>query len=286
MESLTTDAITTDGLVVRRGSFTLGPLDLRIPRGYVTGFLGVNGSGKTTTLRTLLGLVRQTSGTFAMPAAEGVGVALENPCLVPDWTVRQAARAIAPFRPGWDDAHVEALWTRFGLRPDEKVKDLSRGESGKLGVSLALGNRPALLILDEPTSGLDPDARLEIVDVLREHLAGGERTLIFSTHITSDLEDFADHLVLIRDGRLHASGPADAIRERYATVRGAVEDLTPDVRAQLAGIRVRGERFDGLVYVDQLAGLPPTVDVVEATLDHIVALLGAVDSDTMMEVAS
>ncbi|QIK72899.1 ATP-binding cassette domain-containing protein [Propioniciclava coleopterorum] len=126
-------AIATRGLVVEHGTFALGPLDLQIPAGLVTGFLGANGSGKTTTLKTLLGLVRPRGGAYEMPPAGQVGVSLDELCLVPDWTLRQAAAAIAGFRPGWDQPYVDAVWERFGLRPDARVKELSRGREGCSG---------------------------------------------------------------------------------------------------------------------------------------------------------
>lgn len=270
-------AIATRGLVVEHGTFALGPLDLQIPAGLVTGFLGANGSGKTTTLKTLLGLVRPRGGAYEMPPAGQVGVSLDELCLVPDWTLRQAAAAIAGFRPGWDQPYVDAVWERFGLRPDARVKELSRGQGGVLGVSLALGNHPALLLLDEPTSGLDPGARLDLVDLLREHMVADGRTLLFSTHITADLDDFADHLVLIRDGRIVSQGPAAQVREGVALVRGLREDLIGAPAGLLLGARWRGDRFEGLVAVDELGAVPRRCEVAEASLDQLVALLGRTD---------
>lgn len=204
------------GLPKRRGDFTLGPLDLRVPRGFVTGLVGANGSGKTTTLRTLLGLIRADAGSIAIPPMDRVGVAFDRPFVLPYWRIREAAAVYAAARPGWNQDWFHRLCRRFRLRADVRVKELSRGEGNNLMIALAMGNHPELLILDEPTSGLDPAARADLVDLLREHMRREEASLLFSTHITSDLENFADHLVFVGGGRVVHSGPLDELVEDFA----------------------------------------------------------------------
>jgi ABC-2 type transport system ATP-binding protein len=206
--------------VKRRGDFTLGPLDLRVPRGLVTGMVGANGSGKTTTLRTLLGLIRADAGSIAMPPIGEVGVAFDQPFVLPYWRIRDAAAVYAASRPGWDQDWFDRLCRRLGLRADERVKALSRGEGNKLMIALAMGNHPDLLILDEPTGGLDPAARADLVDLLREHMRREEASLLFSTHITSDLEHFADYLVFVDGGQVVYSGALDEFIEDFAYVQG------------------------------------------------------------------
>ncbi|WOP18245.1 ABC transporter ATP-binding protein [Raineyella sp. LH-20] len=270
--------IDIEGLRKRRGEFVLGPVDLAVRRGYVTALVGVNGAGKTTLLRTLLGLVHADAGTVRIPEPARIGVAFDHPFLVPDWTVRQASDAVRGFRPGWDDVRFTALCERFRLRTEEKVKELSRGESGKLMVALALAHRPDLLILDEPTSGLDPAARADLIDVLREHMAEDEgHSLLFSTHIIADLEGFADDLVLIDAGRVTYAGPADELTETYAVIRGGADELTPETAALVHGLRRSPEGFTGIVRLAESAAFDRRVVLEQPTLDQVVVGLGRHD---------
>lgn len=258
------------GLVKRRGDFTLGPLDLRVPRGFVTGMVGANGSGKTTTLRTLLGLIRADAGSIARPPMGKVGVAFDQPFVLPYWRIRDAAAVYAVSRPGWDQDWFDQLCRRFGLRVDERVKELSRGEGNKLMIALAMGNRPDLLILDEPTSGLDPAARADLVDLLREHMRREEASLLFSTHITSDLEHFADYLVFVHGGQVVYSGALDDLVEDFAHVRGALEDLTPQNTPLIRGLRRGQGSFDGIIRTADSAAFGPGIQLETPTIEQIV----------------
>jgi ABC-2 type transport system ATP-binding protein len=268
--STTEHVVEAVGLVKRRGDFTLGPLDLRVPRGFVTGMVGANGSGKTTTLRTLLGLVRGDAGSVAMPPIGEVGVAFDQPFVLPYWRIRDAAEIYAASRTGWDQDWFDRLCRRFGLRADERVKELSRGQGNKLMIALAMGNHPDLLILDEPTSGLDPAARADLVDLLREHMRREEASLLFSTHITSDLEHFADYLVFVDNGQVVYSGALDELVESFAYARGALENLTAENTPLIRGLR-RGQRsFDGIIRTADSAAFGPGIQLEPPTIEQIV----------------
>jgi len=258
------------GLVKHRGDFTLGPLDLHIPRGFVTGMVGANGSGKTTTLRTLLGLIRADAGSITIPPMGQIGVAFDQPFLLPDWRIRDAAAANADFRPGWDQDWFDRLCRRFDLRADARVKELSRGEGNKLMIALAMGNHPELLILDEPTSGLDPAARADLVDLLREHMRREEASLLFSTHITSDLEHFADYLVFIDAGRIVYSGTLDDLVQDFAYIQGALEDLTPTNTPLIRGLRRGQGSFDGIIRTADSAVFGSGVQIEAPTIEQII----------------
>nr|MDT0658515.1 ABC transporter ATP-binding protein [Micromonospora sp. DSM 115978] len=258
------------GLVKRRRDFTLGPLDLRVPRGFVTGMVGANGSGKTTTLRTLLGLNRADAGSVAIPPMERVGVAFDQPFVLPYWRIRDAAAVYAASRPGWDQDWFDRLCRRFGLRADERVKALSRGQGNKLMIALAMGNHPDLLILDEPTSGLDPAARADLVDLLREHMRREEASLLFSTHITSDLEHFADYLVFVDDGQLVYSGALDELIEDFAYVKGALADLTTRNTPLVRGLRRGRASFDGVIRTTDSAAFGPAIQIETPTIEQII----------------
>ena len=258
------------GLVKRRGDFTLGPLDLRVPRGFVTGMVGANGSGKTTTLRTLLGLVRADAGRIAMPPIGEVGVVFDQPFVLPYWRVRDAAAVYAASRPGWDQDWFDRVCRRFRLGADERVNKLSRGQGNKLMIALAMGNHPDLLILDEPTSGLDPAARADLVDLLREHMRREDASLLFSTHITSDLEHFADYLVFVDNGQVVYSGALDELVESFAYVKGALEDLTAENTPLIRGLRRGQASFDGILRTADSAAFGPGVHLETPTIEQIV----------------
>ena len=239
-------AIRLDAVVRRQGTFTLGPLDMIVPTGMVTGFVGPNGAGKTTAIKAMLGMIGIDAGSIdvlgAAPGArhDRIGVVLDRLALSRDWTAVSAARSLERFYPDWDQTFFKDLLRRLDVPSGVRVKDLSRGQSVKLQLALALAHRPELLILDEPTSGLDSVARLEVLDVFRDFLIEEGRTILFSTHITSDLERIADHLHIIGGGRTCFEGPMTDLAEQWAMARGPVSALTPEAEAALVGAR-RGD---------------------------------------------
>lgn len=267
---MTDNVVEVSGLIKRRGSFVVGPIDVAVPRGFVTGVVGANGAGKTTLLRTLVGLVHADEGTIRLPSPERVSVAFDQPFVLPDWRVRDAAATYAQFRGGWDGARFDRLCRRFGLSADAKVKDLSRGQGSVLMTALALADAPELLILDEPTSGLDPSARADLIDVLRDYMTGSEASLLFSTHITSDLEHFADHLLFVDEGKVVYSGPVDELTTDFAYVRGMLDDVTPDNEPLVRGLRRGRETFDGIIRTADTAAFGPSVQIEAPTIEQVV----------------
>ena len=261
-------AIRLDAVVRRQGTFTLGPLDMTVPAGMVTGFVGPNGAGKTTAIKAMLGMVGIDAGSISVlggaPGARHgrIGVVLDRLALSRDWTAVSAARSLERFYPDWDRDLLDDLLTRLDVPARVKIKDLSRGQGVKLQLALALAHRPELLILDEPTSGLDPVARLDVLDVLRDFLVEEGRTILFSTHITSDPERIADHLHIIGAGRTRFAGPLTDLAEQWAMARGPVSALTPAAEAALAGTRRNGVgAFSGLIRVSDTAAFGPDVVV-------------------------
>ena len=273
-------AIRLDAVVRRQGTFTLGPLDMTVPTGLVTGFVGPNGAGKTTAIKAMLGMVGIDAGSISvLGGAPGtrhgrIGVVLDRLALSRDWTAVSAARSLERFYPDWDRDLLDDLLTRLDVPARVKIKDLSRGQGVKLQLALALAHRPELLILDEPTSGLDPVARLDVLDVLRDFLVEEGRTILFSTHITSDLEQIADHLHIIGAGRTRFAGPLTDLTEQWAMARGPVSALTPAAEAALAGTRRNGAgAFSGLIRVSDTAAFGPDVVVEPPSIEEAVAAM-------------
>ena len=246
----------------------------------VTGFVGPNGAGKTTAIKAMLGMVGIDAGSISVlggaPGARHgrIGVVLDRLALSRDWTAVSAARSLERFYPDWDRDLLDDLLTRLDVPARVKIKDLSRGQGVKLQLALALAHRPELLILDEPTSGLDPVARLEVLDILRDFLIAEGRTVLFSTHITSDLERIADHLHIIGAGRTRFAGTLPDLVEQWAMARGPVSALTPGAEAVLVGTRRNGAgAFAGLIRTADTAVFGPDVLIEPPSIDEAVVAM-------------
>ncbi|MFH1023726.1 MAG: ABC transporter ATP-binding protein [Planctomycetota bacterium] len=193
-------------------------LDMAIPRGTVYGFIGRNGAGKTTALRLLMGLLRPSAGRTEILGQELISAPREHRARVAyvsqeqqihAWmTLAELCAYVGHFYPTWDQSYAERLAGRFGVAMDRQTGLLSGGERRKAAILLALAARPDVLVMDEPAAGLDPIARRELIDALVETLnEGNGRTVLFSTHIISDLERVADHVGIMDKGRLVTSSP-------------------------------------------------------------------------------
>ena len=187
-------AIQMEGVSKHYPHFTLQNISLDLPHGSIMGFIGANGAGKSTTIRILLGLVRQDQGDVrvlgrSMPAEQveakrEIGFVSEDMRLYGSATLGWHMELIRSIFPKWNQAYADHLCARFDLKPQQKIKGLSHGQRVKAALLLALARRPRLLILDEPTTGLDPVARQEVLEELMEVLADSSRTILFSSHNT------------------------------------------------------------------------------------------------------
>jgi ABC-2 type transport system ATP-binding protein len=275
-------ALAVRHLDATRGTFHLRDVSFELPTGFVMGFVGRNGAGKTTTIRCLLGMLVPDAGEIEvlgerMPAdprlREDIGVVLDHATLVEDWRLSDVERALAPFYASWDGPRYRELLDGFGLTMRAKVKELSRGQGMKLSIALALSHHARLLVLDEPTSGLDPVARDELVSILGDFLTDEGHSVLFSTHITADLERIADYVTVIDDGRILDSAPKDELLDRYRVVRGGPDDLTaPEL--ELRGVRRTATGVEALVAAHQLDVLTGDLVVERPTLDQIVVKIG------------
>jgi ABC-2 type transport system ATP-binding protein len=259
-------------------AFSLKDLSFEVPAGYICGFIGPNGSGKTTTIKSILGITRPDSGEIRLfGGAEHsnveIGVVMDAPYYVADWTVDEVERNLSRFYETWDAGAFAGYLKRFELDRDKKVKDLSRGMKVKIQLAVALSHKARLLILDEPTSGLDPVARDEVCDILREFVLDEAHSVLFSTHITSDLEKTADFITFIMDGRLVFTGAKDALIEKYARVTGGLGELSTEEGRLLIGRREHGSGFEGLVETKNLRKLPRGVLTEQTSLDEIVIFM-------------
>jgi ABC-2 type transport system ATP-binding protein len=206
----------------------LDRVSLEIPSGSVLGLVGENGAGKTTLIRHVLGLLRPDEGTVRVfgrdPVADPVGVLssvgyLSEDADLPGWMrVRDLMRYCRAFYPAWDDRYAEELRREFGLDPSAVIRTLSRGQRARAGLMAALAHRPHLLVLDEPSSGLDPVVRRDILTAIIRTIADEGRTVLFSSHLLSEVERVSDRVAMIRGGRILFSSPVEEIRESHCRV--------------------------------------------------------------------
>ncbi len=200
-------------------TFTLGPLDLALSPGRTCGLVGPNGAGKSTLLRMLVGLVRPDGGSIEVlgqripagltEAKRGTAFVSEDMRLHAGRSLRWHADLVRAFHPRWDESRLRALADRLELRFGQRGGELSRGQAMKALLLLALAPRPRLLVLDEPTAGLDPIARGEFLDALTEIATADGLTILFSSHLTSDIERLAHEVAFLHDGRLLHHGPCE-----------------------------------------------------------------------------
>lgn len=261
------------GVTKRYPGFTLGPLDLVVPRGYVMGLVGANGAGKTTAIKIALGLVHPDAGGVHLLDHAKVGVVHDLPPYAADWTVGTIGRGIAGFYPDWDAARFAELLAWAGADERKKVKELSRGMGMKLQLAVALSHGAELLVLDEPTSGLDPLARSQLLEMIADFMTDERHTVLFSTHITTDLEKIADYVTVLDGGHVVASTTRDELVDGYRMVRGAASELDADLRPLVHGLREHGAGWEGLLATEHTVALGRRVVTEAPTLEEIVVHL-------------
>ncbi len=207
-------------------------LSFEVSSGDVIGVLGKNGAGKTTLLELMLGFTPPSAGgvrIFGHPSVAlpgdvkvRVGFVPQQDELLEQLSVADQLRVIASFYPHWDSNLIERLCNEWGVDPRARIKNMSVGERQKLSILLAFGHRPDLLVLDEPVASLDPMARRQFLEQLVDASAGGDRAIVFSSHIVSDIERLANRIWILKDGRLDWQGDLDSLKETFVRlhVRG------------------------------------------------------------------
>jgi ABC-2 type transport system ATP-binding protein len=282
-----TPAFSLSGIGKRYPHFALRDIDLELPEGQVMGLVGVNGAGKTTLLRLLTGLAAPDAGEVTVlghrlpegqvAAKRDIGFASEDMRLYRGQTLRWHMDLMANIYPGWSETYAAELVQRFDLKPQQTLKGFSHGQRVKALLLLCLARRPRLLLLDEPTTGLDPVARIEVLEALSDVLRDEGRSVLFSSHNTHDVEQLADTITFLHDGRLVASAPTHEFIDSWRRVvcQGALpENLAqwPDIASarangSLVEIKVRAWRDD---LPTRLAAAGLTVQRADAmTLDDI-----------------
>ncbi|HMM30267.1 MAG TPA: ABC transporter ATP-binding protein [Clostridia bacterium] len=271
------NAIEVNNLTKKYKGFLLDNISFAVPSGFICGFIGQNGAGKTTTMKLMLDMALKDGGDIELlersnddvSLKEDLGVLFDQPYFQEDWTPVDIEKAMCPFYKQWNSVAFHQYLQKFSLSPKQKYKTMSRGMKMKLGMAVTLSHDAKLLLLDEPTSGLDPVMRDEMLDIFRDYMVGENKSVFFSTHITSDLEKIADYIVYINKGRIVYSGLKDELTEKYALIRGGIEDLPESKRKSIIGLREHIGGFEGMIEVSDIGGFPPGVVTETVSLDDI-----------------
>lgn len=268
-----TDKIRARALEKNYEKFKLGPNDFAIKKGFVTGFIGKNGMGKTTTIKALLSLISYDGEIFLddkkiedLSYLQDVGLVMDDSFLGKDWTLDLVNDAMAVGYENWNSKSYYAYLDKFNLEREKKVEELSRGMKIKLMLAVALSHDAKILILDEPTSGLDPAMRDELVDMILDFMENPEHTVLFSTHITQDLDRIADYIVFIDEGKIVFEGLKDEFYDKFLLIKGGLDDYGKIQNLKILGQKMSKVNFEALILKDDyienesLVAEAPTID--------------------------
>lgn len=261
-------------------NFSLEGIDFVLPKGYIMGYVGQNGAGKSTTLNLITNLCKCTGGEIyvdgvtcgkdAVRYKESIGYIGDEFYYPVSFTVRNIRGILKNFYPSFNTKKFDALLQEWKLSEKMKVKDFSRGMKVKLMFASVLARDTKLLVLDEATNGLDPVVRADILGLLQEYIADGERSVIFSTHILSDLEQIADYIYFIHDGRKVLYDAKDELLENFLLVKGERRSLSAQLEKELIGIVDNAYGFEAVLPSDRADLLTNEFQYEKPKIDEIV----------------
>lgn len=236
--------------------FSVENMNLKVKQGFVNGFIGANGAGKSTTLKMMLNLLKPDSGEVKLfgldyknhekEIKERIGFVYDSNVFYEGLNLKDIKRIVAPAYKRWDDAIFNRYIEQFELPLNKAIKTFSKGMQMKASLAMALSHHAELIIMDEPTAGLDPIFRRELLELLHELMLDGKRTIFFSTHITTDLDRIADYIAFIQEGKLVFHQSVHDIAENYALVKGGVDLLDRDTEKAFVHIQRAPTGFEAL----------------------------------------
>ena len=276
-------ALTVSGLTKRYEGFTLADISFEVPQGTITGLIGENGAGKSTTLHSILGLVHKDGSEISIlgapaeglqpEARENIGVVFDGTNFSEELTPKRLNKVLKGVYSSWDEGYFLALLNKLSLPVSKKIKSFSKGMKAKLSIAAAFAHHPKLLILDEATSGLDPVMRDDMLDMFLEFVQDEENSILLSSHITSDLEKVADHIIFLHEGRLIFSKPKDELLENYGIVKCGAAQFEAIDRQDI--ITCRKQEYEWQVLVSDRNSAQkryPNAMVIPASIDEIMLL--------------
>lgn len=256
MKKTFNNSLEVEGLVKKYDSFKLGPVSFSIQGGEIVGFIGRNGAGKTTTLKSIYNLVLKNEGSVKIFGEEfsqnetdikqGVGFMLGGVDFYAKTKIKKITEVVKRFYKEWDEDLYRKYLKDFSLDENKRVAELSEGMKVKYNLALALSHHASLLILDEPTSGLDPISRDEVTDIFTALTEDHKTSILFSTHITEDLEKCADRIIYIKEGQIIEDEELSAFKNKYLLIKGNKDDLTEKIKTLSVSYRVYRKEFEAL----------------------------------------
>ena len=262
-------------------NFALKNVNFSIPEGYVTGFIGRNGMGKTTTIKSILSLIQYQGEILSIHGDDKtklnnqkIGVIMDDSFLAKDWNMELVNQAMKVGYEAWDENVYWKFLEKFNIDKKLKVKELSRGMKIKLMLSIALSHNAELLILDEPTSGLDPSMREEFVEVISDYMQDDNHTVLFSTHITQDLETIADYIVFIDNGEIVLALEKEEFINHFMILKCGLESQNILDSSAILGQKKTKYNIEYLVKRDAIQEIPNEYVEDEITIDKIMILYG------------
>lgn len=259
-------------------TFKLDNVSFDIEEGSICGFIGRNGAGKTTTLKGIFGLLHFDEGEVRVFGHNIAVDEFENKQLsafslseinyFPDQKIGNLTKVTKRFYKDWDDDIYNKICHKFNLDQNKRVRELSSGMKVKYNLAIALSHHAKLLIFDEPTSGLDPVSRDEVLDIFKSIVKSKERSILFSTHITSDLDKCADHIVYIKKGKIIAKDDKDNFCNSYKIVSGPSTELDK-LNENLISYKKDDDKFEGLIKTENVNKLGKSIKVSDANLESI-----------------
>ena len=274
------NAIEVVGLNKTYANFSLDNVSFIVPENCITGFIGANGAGKSTTIKSILRLINIGGGSIKFWGMDidkhereiknRIGVVLDDGSFYEHLTMAQMKSVIAPAYSSWSDAEFSSNMERFALDPKQKISTLSKGMKAKFALALALSHNADLLIMDEPTSGLDPVVRRELMDIIIDFMRNDGKSVLFSTHIVSDLERVADILLLIDKGKIVFEEDKDALLDKHKIIKGRNDELSEGSRKLFLTLNETAFGFEGVsANADGLKKLIPSAIAERASIEDI-----------------
>jgi ABC-2 type transport system ATP-binding protein len=238
--------------------FSLKDINFNLEHGYIMGLIGPNGSGKTTLINTILGLYKADSGNIKIcghdcnideSKAKGeIGFILDENPFIDDVSAKDNARMYAPYYKNWNMERFNYYCSRFQIDTKTKLKKLSKGTIIKFQLAFALSHDAKLLVMDEPSSGLDPIFRRELVEIMYDEILGGDKSILFSTHLTEEIDMIADYVTMIHRGKLVFSQSKEELFEQYRIIDGNSYNLSLIDPREIVGTRITEHSAQAMVY--------------------------------------
>lgn len=276
-------ALTITGLTKKYSNFVLDNISFSIPSGSIVGLIGENGAGKSTTINSILGLIKKDSGkitvlghdidTFDCAVKEKIGVVFDGSNFSEELTPAKLSKVLRDIYSSWEQSYFNRLLDQLNIPATKKIKTFSKGMKMKLSIAVAFAHHPQLLILDEATSGLDPIVRDDILDMFLEFVQDEEHSILVSSHITSDLEKVADYIVFIHAGKIIFCEPKDELLEHYGIIKCGAAQFDAIDKNDIVTYRKQDYEWQVLVANrEKVAKKYPKAMVIPGTIDEIMLL--------------